>query len=335
MISDEHALAKLVGSVYEAASDAKRWVPFLEALGAVAHADGAGLVMHDDRAGTHDVATSWEVNEEMMPQYREYYGRLDVWTNRAKGSPMGRVCLSQELCRLDELRKTEVYNGLMVPSDIEHGMFGLVERRGDNWAALSLYRSAASGAFEVSDLHILSLVVPHVQRAFKLHFQLAELKARSEGVESALNHLAVGIIFLAQNGKVMLMNRAAEEILNGRDGLFLKHEEMNAGLPCETARLRGLIAGAAETGSGRGLGAGGTMAVSRAKGRPLSLTISPLREFDRSLVQRPAAVIFISDPERSTEVPVEMLRRNYGLTPAEARLSLILLRGCSLKKRRT
>ncbi len=329
---NEQTIEKLVGSAYEAASETGRWVSFLGRLATIAQADGSGLVMHDDRQGTHDVAASWEVNEEMMPQYREYYGRLDVWTARAKSSPIGRVCLSQELCRPDDLRKTEVYNGLMVPSHIEHGMFGLVERRGDNWAALSLYRSASSGEFNSSDLYILRLIVPHVQRAFKLHFQLAELRARSEGVEASLNMLSVGVVFLGASGEVLLMNRVAEEVFQRRDGLLVTRGEIGACLPSESTRLRAMTFGAAQTGSGRGLCAGGTMLISRDKQRPLSLTVAPLREFDPSLPQRPAAVIFISDPDRSAELPADLLSRSYGLTPAEARLATILFEGRSLKE---
>lgn len=332
MLPSDEVLTKLIGGVYDAAAQPILWEPFLGQLAKTARADGAGLVMHDDRQGTHSIADSWELDPDLARLYREYYGPLDIWTSRGKSSPVGRVCLSQELCSLADLRRTEVYNGLMVPSDIEHGMFGFVQRCGSTWAAISLYRSASSGEYEVADLDILSLIVPHIQRAFKLHFQFSELKARSEGFEAALNMLATGIIFLGTDGEVLVMNQRAEEILNCRDGLLLAQGKLVAAIYGESTSLRAAIGGAVRTGNGRGLSAGGTMLISRQQGRPLSVTVAPLREFNPTLSQRPAAVVFLSDPNRNLKNPADSMQSCYGLTPAECRLAMVLLEGRSLKE---
>ena len=49
--------------------------------------------------------------------------------------------------------------------------------------------------------------------------------------------------------------------------------------------------------------------------RPLLLVTAPTAWLDD---QEPAAVVFISDPERSSAMPSILLERLYGLTPAEA-----------------
>ena len=54
--------------------------------------------------------------------------------------------------------------------------------------------------------------------------------------------------------------------------------------------------------------------------------------FSPGLSQRPAAVLFVSDPDQNVELPVDLLRRCYRLTPAEARLAVALLEGHSLKE---
>jgi DNA-binding CsgD family transcriptional regulator len=55
-----------------------------------------------------------------------------------------------------------------------------------------------------------------------------------------------------------------------------------------------------------------------------------LREFSVSFSKRPAVVLFISDPDQDLEVPADLLRRCYGLTPAEGRLTMVILEGHSL-----
>ena len=43
-----------------------------------------------------------------------------------------------------------------------------------------------------------------------------------------------------------------------------------------------------------------------------------------------AAVLFVSDPEREVQTPEQFIRDLYGLTPAEARLAMLLGRGHTL-----
>jgi DNA-binding CsgD family transcriptional regulator len=53
---------------------------------------------------------------------------------------------------------------------------------------------------------------------------------------------------------------------------------------------------------------------------------------ERVLARQPAAVVFVTDPERQTETPPELLKRLYGLTPREADLAALLLQGIDLKE---
>jgi DNA-binding CsgD family transcriptional regulator len=288
--------------------------------------------MHHFGREVHTIAASWKTEPDADRLYQQYYGPIDVWTMRAQSKVLGPVCTSDWLCPLEELVTTEFYNDFLFRYDIVHGMFGLVERNANSWASVSLYRGSLSGEFRVSDLSTLNLLIPHIQRAFRLHFQFSELKARSEGVETALNLLTTGVILLGARNEVLLMNNRAEQVLNRRDGLLLAHGKLGAAVCAESTRLQAMIGAVVRTGSGKGLNAGGTILISREKGRPLSVTIAPLHKFSTSLSQRPAAVLFISDPDRNLELPIDLLQRCYELTPAEARLTMVLLEGHSLKE---
>jgi DNA-binding CsgD family transcriptional regulator len=140
------------------------------------------------------------------------------------------------------------------------------------------------------------------------------------------------VIFLGGKGEVRLMNKPAEEMVKRKDGLLLSRGKLSANVYAESAALRTMVAGATRTGNGTGFSAGGTILISRTKGRPISVTVAPLREFNPIASQQPAAVLFISDPDQRVEVPFDMLQRCYGLTPAEARLAMVLLEGQSLKQ---
>jgi DNA-binding CsgD family transcriptional regulator len=145
--------------------------------------------------------------------------------------------------------------------------------------------------------------------------------------------LSTGVIFIGSNTSVLLVNRTAEQILSRKNGLLLARGKVSAADYAESMRLQAMIVAAVQTGSGKGLRAGGTILISRDTRRPLSVTVAPLREFGNMLsLQRAAAVLFVSDPERNPELSVEMLSRCHGLTPAEARLAVVLAEGHSLKE---
>jgi DNA-binding CsgD family transcriptional regulator len=328
---DRQALTKLIGSVYDAATDSTLWETFLGDLAKAAGAGSAALVMHHLGRELHTVAASWKVEPDAGRLYQEHYGAIDVWAMRGRSKTAGYVCTSESLCQPQELARTEIYNDYLVRYGFVHGMFGLVENNATRWASLSLYRDLHSEEFQVSDLETLNLLVPHIQRTFKLHFQFAELKSRSGGVEAALDMLASGVIFLGGLGEVQAMNKRAEELIQSRDGLLLAQRKLGASVHAESVQLQAVIGGAVRTGNAKGQSAGGTILISREKGRPLSVTVAPLREFDRIGSRNPAVVIFISDPDRSVELPADLLRRCYGLTSAEARLTMVLLDGRSLK----
>jgi DNA-binding CsgD family transcriptional regulator len=332
MLPSKPLLTKLIGSVYDAAAEPSLWEPFLGELAKACRADSAALVMHNLGREMHAVSASWNLDPDGHRLYQQHYGSTDIWTMRGRSKANGPACTSDWLCSLEELVTTEFYNDFLSRYDIVHGMFGLVKHSENGWASVSLYRGSHSCEFQVSDLDTLNLLVPHIQRAFRLHFQFSELKARNEGMETALNMLTIGVILLGAKGEVLLMNNRAEQVLDRRDGLLLAHGKLGTALSRESTRLHAMIGTAARTGSGAGLSAGGTILISREKGRPISVTAAPLHEFSVGLSQRPAAVLFVSDPDQRVELPSNMLQRCYGLTRAEARLAMLLLEGHSLKK---
>ena len=333
MLPSKRVLTDLVGSVYEAAGDVSLWEAFLGRLAQTTRAESAALVVHELGPELHSLAAAWMVDPEASRLYQQHYGAVDVWALRGRCKPPGYVCTSESLCSLEEMAGTEIYNDFMVRFGITHGMFGCIENdHGRRWGSVSFYRGPSSKEFRTSDLETLNLLIPHIRRAFTLHFRFSELKTHAEGVETALNMLAVGVLLVGSRGEVVLMNRRAEDLLSPQDGLLMNRGRLSASLDAESARLRAMIDGAIRTGNGNGLSAGGSMLVSRESRRPLSVTVAPLRKLSVGWGEQPSAVLFISDPEWNVELPADWLQRCYELTRAEARLTMILLSGCSLKQ---
>jgi DNA-binding CsgD family transcriptional regulator len=327
---DNGDLTELIGCIYDSASDPERWSQFLSRLSHISESRSAILVMHNAGQAKHTVSSSWGFEERALRLYETRYGDLDPWTQRGLLLPAGYVCSSEELCPLEELTQTEIYNDFMRPYDVKHAMFGVVTNDIGSMATVSLFRDSKGGEFQMTQLEILRLLVPHVQRASAIHFRLADVNARSASFENAIDMLQFGVILISSANKILHINSSAKRHIDSESGLRFRRGRLVTSKECEQERFTALVSQCVRTARREGIGAGGTMLVSRIAGRPLSVTVAPLRT--TGWPEQPAAVVFISDLDERAELPAELLRRCYGLSPAESQLALALIRGHSLKE---
>ncbi|MFZ3324403.1 MAG: helix-turn-helix transcriptional regulator [Methylocella sp.] len=122
------------------------------------------------------------------------------------------------------------------------------------------------------------------------------------------------------------------EIAAARDGLRLGTSGLRALLAAEDAALQRLIRRACID-TGQGPRAGGRLAISRGSGRkPYTIQIMPLRSCHANFFNRPpAALVLIVDAERAAHLPPEDLQKLFDLTPAEAQVAILVLRGHGLQ----
>jgi DNA-binding CsgD family transcriptional regulator len=325
-----HELSELIGSIYDAAAKPALWPQFLAALARTTGSSKALMFMHNSKRAEHTVSSSWGTEATELRLYQEHYGALDVWASQGSSKPAGQICTSEMLCPLQDLVRTEIYNDYMRPFDVKHGMFGMLANQAGAFTTVSILRDSSAGQFLEPQLQTLSLLVPHIQRAFCIHFRLVGLNAQAAGFESALDMLQFGVVFVSSTQAVIFMNERAKRHIRSSNGLRVRAGKLTLIKPSESNLFQSLISGAVKTGSGNGFSAGGTMHASRNSGSSLCLTIAPLRLTEWPM--QPTAVIFISDPHEPRELPADLLRRCYGLTQAESRLVLLLVEGCSVKE---
>jgi DNA-binding CsgD family transcriptional regulator len=332
MLPSSERLSKLLGIAYDAAADPMLWDSFLEELAICTGATSAGLLMHDYDNASYALSSSWRVDPESLRLYGEHYYALDVWARGALERRPGYVCTSQALCPQPEVRISEIYSDFMVEAGIEHGMFGLLENSESRLASVSLYRDKSCAEFTETDLKILELLTPHVQRAFKLHLQFSEMRARAVGFETTLDMIATGVILLDAVGRVVLMNRSASATMAERDGLLVTRDGLCAERQPESAALGRAVREAAGWSKCDVGGAGGTVLISRRTRRPVQVLVSPIRNADITGPHAAVAIAFVVDPLRRQRPAQDILRAMFGLTPAECRVALLLGDGQSPKE---
>jgi PAS domain-containing protein len=176
--------------------------------------------------------------------------------------------------------------------------------------------------------------VPHLQRVAQLHLQMREITLQNQAIEAALDQLQFGVVIADATGRVLLVNRAAQEMTAAKDGLLLCGGRLTAAQPKEATILLRYIGDAVETATRRKGEGGGSLSIARPSGRrPFALSIAPLSP-DGALAaqhQAPAALILITDLGRRPQVLGRRLVELFGLSPAEACLAVGLVAGKRLE----
>jgi DNA-binding CsgD family transcriptional regulator len=330
-LPNKRQLIDLIGCVYDAVRNPSAWNQFLEEFAKLGGGTMAALVWHDPKLQRYCVV-SHNMPEQYQALYSQYYGRHDEWFKGAAGIiKTGWVGSGQMVCPDEILLNSEFYFDYLRNFDVFHQCGAILDQTGTANSSIALLRPRRRGAFEDSTLALLRLLLPHLQRALQIQQQVGDLRGHSNALESAIDHLRIGVVFVDSKGGVVHFNRKAEELLRRNDGLLLAQGRLHAAAQPESSVLQTLIAGAVQTSKGKGLGTGGTVLISRKAGRPLSVSAAPLPNAG-VVGQRPSAILFVADPDQKFELPADLLRRRYGLTVAEARLATILLEGRSLKE---
>ena len=172
---------------------------------------------------------------------------------------------------------------------------------------------------------------PHLKSALILRRKFIDLRLKDSFLDAALNASTEGIVILDKTCRVLFMNRTAEDMVRGGEGLTVRSGRLCAVDLKDSMGLLDLIHSVTATTGAKGTTAARAMFISRRKRCPLKLTVAPFLTQAATSPCSAAAIAFISDHEQTNQ-DREMFLRRYGLTPAESRLALLLSEGRSLKE---
>jgi DNA-binding CsgD family transcriptional regulator len=325
--------AELIGLIYEAAVDQKVWPLVMDRLADLMGAAVSQVSTYDVAAGVAaDVAP--RLAPEALRGYEDHWVHHNPLIGAGLSKPVGEVLSIHELMPRSELARTAIYNEFFAPLGLEEKLGASLVSDGSHWAAFGVWRPNRMGAFDRSDADLLAGLIPHLQRALQLNRRLAELEVVRLGSVELLDRLRKASLVVDAVCRVLFANRAAEEILADRIGLHRGADcVLRAGRHVETAALHKLVAGAAALSADGEDGSGGRLRLSRGEDRaPLSVLVVPLPAETSWLASRhPTAMLFVTDPERSSNPTAASLRAEFGLTRMEAALALEVLDGKGLK----
>lgn len=323
----------LLGAIYEAANNPAQWNDFLARLAHAFNGHGAVLRIFDSQSFCPSVSINHGYDDSFSQAYLDHYYQLDITTPFLKDSPEGTVLNRIDIISDDLLTNSEFYTDFAGKWDMYHMLGSHFIQRPEGTARIAVHRSAGCKPFSAKDKYFMSLLIPHLQRAFDISRCIQRIKVQSESSADVLNRLPFGVVLVDKNSRPVLVNQQAQALDQQEGGINITAKALSAGTSKETQALHQLIEQAAQ-GEGDNPGQGGALFVGRADSPlPLSVLVTPLNSTQNPMGfadPQAAAAVFISDPVQQQQISPEILSSLYGLTKAEARLATELAQGRSL-----
>jgi len=337
---------QLLENLYGAAADAHLWPRFLDAFAQFFDSTGIALFVQDYNAGHGSAgnlgfAATARMDAAYLKSFDEHYSAVNPWLPKMQQMKPGVPVSDVALLPRNRLVRSEWYADWLRPQGYDAGM-GVMLARTDGLALnMTVHRSARVGDYSAEELRALQSFAPHIQRAIALHAKLSALDQWKSASYDAFDKLRLGVVFIDRESKVVFVNLAARKTIG--DGKVIridKDSRVAAVRAKDSLRLKSAIKSALDPRlkAGKAGDAPFRMRFEReAADSPVELTVLPLPRTRDDLAgllfdEGPAAVLFITDPDRQIDLPCAALIAQYGFTAAEALLAQALVRGTTLNQ---
>ncbi|MBX9777920.1 MAG: LuxR C-terminal-related transcriptional regulator [Xanthobacteraceae bacterium] len=335
---DEAKLLDLVGAMYDAALAPQELPRVLSRLARLCGGIWTPLsVIPIAHQGSTLTVQNADVDPGFLTFFHQNYTTPDRNPSipRIMAMPQGRVVLREEHYSDAEWERIDMYRDVYVPIGGYASLGAPLLKTQDYFALVGMVRAKSKGEYESRELKLLERAIPHLQRMMQILLRLDALEARQATDEALWDRLPFGVFILDDTGRILWGNRMGESILTENDGLASRGDQLFASASDQNTALHRLIGEAALTRTGRGLSAGGALALSRPSARqPLAVLVAPFAAAQVAQLmpgRHSAVVVMVSDPAAKPQAAPQLLSALYGLTRREAALVSLLLEGLDLR----
>ncbi|WP_373079706.1 hypothetical protein [Zhongshania sp.] len=322
------AFDEVIATIYQGPLEEEPWQDFLSVLCKLMGAVSVTLVLNPPSEKGLGVLRVVGGNLEGIARYQERLFAMDPFQSLRPGE----VKSLMELVPGENWLESELYNLCMKPAGLYDSLGVDIHVPGEMDAGLRVARGEQSPSFNKADRDLIYALLPHLERALRLHVRLNKIESERALYAGAVESLSLATIILDENGRVLNCNRMAEHLIIREPDVRIEDGRLLLGDQATTKKLQRLIDRILAHKVGDEPTVVEAMRVSRdgdfsdlgVIARPV-----PMTEWSEGKAV-PTVAIFISDPEYGAEAPVAVIIQLFGFTPTEAQLSLLLADGLSL-----
>lgn len=326
------AILATMQQIYDKTLEPDGWSAVLPSIAAVSRSKQSVLLVQSTASGAVEVCGSSGTAPENWARFAAVIsaGRAPPFMHAI---PPVDAVRSSALLDDREFERSAFYNEAVRPTGGFYAVVASLLRTHEQGVFFIVGRDLGREDYGHEDVAAVKMLLPHLATAFRISHRLRAADLRAAGARAALDRLDNGVVLLDAATKIAFANRAAELLLDGKNGLRVNADGLSAVDAAADQRLRLLIATCVWDVSANG-GPDRSIDVPRGGDRaPLRILVAPcggptVQEASGWLRHaRPAAMLLITDPERDRLARKEELRRRFGLTSAEADIALEIVRG--------
>ena len=319
-------------AIYEGVLETPPWHSLLRLLEGYLSTKSASLVIRrPSEDGPGSTITLYENRDAL----------LDFQTSRYKDSPFAELPEGKVFCLSDrvtqrELKELDHYKHFMKVYDVTDIMgFDICDNEGDNHIRLRLrvVRLGDEPKFSELDRQRFASIIPLMKKSLTIYSRMEIRGISQEIYQELLASMDIASFILGSNFEVMAKNYLAEQVVKNKDGLFIDHKKLRCINSVEQKKFTGIcetILNARSQDNPVFLLENFTLSRSES-GAKWSAFIRLVDSQDfMGAETSPELLLLIRDSSRRQIPTPALLMDVFGVTPAEARLTLKLIDGLSL-----
>jgi DNA-binding CsgD family transcriptional regulator len=311
--------------ISEAAFDPSKWIDVCDGFSQLLGGYGALILPEDEESRPLGMPHSPCLEEGLKRYIEEEWYKGDL---RNASLPLyhARGYVSDEdYIAYDAMDKSDYYQDFLRPLGLRWfaGIGFTTDLR--RWT-LSIQRKFGGNPFEKSEIRKAFAYRDHLSNSAVISRQLGF--AKMCGAAGALEQQGLCAIALDAGERVVYVSPSAERHLH--DGLEISGSRLRASRPAEAVALSRFAKAICRKDTSL---SHLHVSIARSDGRwPLVLYGCALPEAQCDIFRPAVALLVISDPDRTSNVPLALLMDYFGLTRAEADLAAALFKGASVEQ---
>ncbi len=316
--------AATIDGIYDAAIANDGWSELLCDIADRCGLENAALVVHDPHANFSSVLTP-RADPAVIRDYGEYWWQHDLTAQATANAPVGKITSLHDTGR-DRFLNSSFYNDFWCRSGLgaERLASNLLAKDGA-FASIVLHASHRRDEIDDQSLRAFAILAPHLVRAISISSRLQRLEIENAAGLVRAGSKGTGVIVVDAKMRLIHADTTGEDLLQAGTAIGLAGNRVVLKDTASAFKLAGMV----EACGTRALGNGGKVSIGRGGMRkPVQIEVLPFR-VHAGLLQAtsPVAMLLVNDPERDQQANVERLRRQFGLTRAEAALALEMMAG--------
>ena len=261
------------------------------------------------------------------------YASRNPWFLSSDAYREGRVMAGDELLSNRELVKTDFYRGLLLPHGLYHRLCGVIARRNTLVYYLDLHRGPDEPRFGPRERNAFAALLPHLTLALDLRWRLRETDDMNRALRSIVNTHARAAMLVDANARMVFGSDGAQNAGESVAGLRIEDGRIVAAASADDRVLQEAIARATHASGGTDERAAQVLSLSapgrsepavisiRAAGAVFSAELGEMRKL--------AIVTALNAPSEDDHADCAFVRQ-FGLSPAQARMSSLIVTGHSI-----